>query len=198
GFLVANRLRHHLLEWGERGPVVLLLHGFLEHAHAWDLVAPRLAAAGHHVFALDWRGHGDSEWVGSGGYYHFADYAADLAFLVRALGGRAALVGHSMGATAPMSYTGLEPERGPAPVLVDALGPRALEPDPAPARYEAWIRALERHGERPRRTLTLDDATARLHEHVYRFSLDVARHMAEHGPRVVNGGRQWKFDPLHH
>src|SRR5262249_53812789 len=68
-FIVANRLRHHLLEWSERGPALLLLHGFLEHAHTWDLVAPQLAAAGHHVFALDWRGHGDSEWVGSGGYY---------------------------------------------------------------------------------------------------------------------------------
>ena len=163
-FLVANRLRHHLLEWGEHGPVVLLLHGFLEHAHAWDLVAPRLAAAGHHVFALDWRGHGDSEWVGSGGYYHFADYAADLAFLVRALGGRAVLVGHSMGATAAMSYAGLEPERVPALVLVDGLGPPDLESEPAPHRYEAWIRDLARRGERRHRTLTLEQATARLHE----------------------------------
>ena len=177
--------------------MVLLLHGFLEHAHAWDLVAPRLAAAGHHVFALDWRGHGDSEWVGSGGYYHFADYAADLAFLVRALGGRAALIGHSMGATAAMSYTGLEPDRVPALVLVDGLGPPDLESEPAPQRYEAWIRDLARRGERPRRTFTLDQATARLQQGTFRFSPGVARHMAEHGTRVANGGRQWKFDPLH-
>jgi len=196
-FLVANRLRHHLLEWGEGGPVVLLLHGFLEHAHAWDLVAPRLADAGHHVFALDWRGHGDSEWVGSGGYYHFADYAADLAFLVRALGGRAVLVGHSMGATAAMSYTGLEPERVPALVLVDGLGPPDFESEPAPHRYEAWIRDLARRGERRHRTLTLEQATSRLHARAYHFSLEVARHMAEHGTRVSNGGRRWKFDPLH-
>src|SRR6185436_9723124 len=87
-FIVANRLRLHLLEWGETGPVVLLLHGFLEHAHAWDWVAPRVAEAGFHVFALDWRGHGDSQWVGDGGYYHFADYVADLAAIVRSLGGK--------------------------------------------------------------------------------------------------------------
>ena len=87
-FVTANRLRHHLLEWGESGPVVLLLHGFLEHAHVWYRVAPRLAEEGFHVFALDWRGHGDSDWVGAGGYYHFADYVADLALLVRELGGR--------------------------------------------------------------------------------------------------------------
>src|SRR5215813_5106605 len=66
-FIEANRLRHHLLEWGDGTSLVLLLHGFLEHAHAWHLIGPALAAAGYHVFALDWRGHGDSEWVGSGG-----------------------------------------------------------------------------------------------------------------------------------
>jgi len=57
-FLEANRLRHHLLEWGSGERVVLLLHGFQEHAHAWDFVAPSLAAAGFRVLALDWRGHG--------------------------------------------------------------------------------------------------------------------------------------------
>jgi alpha-beta hydrolase superfamily lysophospholipase len=103
---VANRLRHHLLEWGDAGAVVLLLHGFLEHAHVWDWVAPRLAEAGYHAFALDWRGHGDSAWVGAGGYYHFADYVADLGGLVRALGGRAALVAHSMGGNAAVLYAG--------------------------------------------------------------------------------------------
>ena len=76
--LTANRLRHHLLEWGGGDQVVLLLHGFLEHAHVWELVAPRLAEAGLHVYALDWRGHGDSQWIGAGGYYHFADYLPDV------------------------------------------------------------------------------------------------------------------------
>ncbi len=221
-FVVANRLRHHLLEWRREReerprrpwaagagagapelpvrrerPVLLLLHGFLEHAHTWDLAAPRLAAAGWHVFALDWRGHGDSGWVGSGGYYHFADYAADLAFLVRALGGRAVLVGHSMGATAAMSYAGVEPDRVPALVLVDGLGPPDLDSHGAPERYQAWIADLERAGQRVRRRFQLDDAAARLRERFPRFSPAVARHMAEHGSRCVDGGREWKFDPLH-
>ena len=185
------------MEWGEGGPQVLLLHGFLEHAHAWDLVAPMLAAAGYHVFALDWRGHGDSEWVGSGGYYHFADYSADLAFVLRALGGRTALVGHSMGATSAMSYAGLEPDRVTALVLVDALGPPDMEDQAVPERFESWIRDLERLGERDRRPFTLDEAAARLSERFPRFSPAVARHMAEQGSRTVAGGREWKFDPLH-
>src|SRR5262249_56753377 len=112
----------------------------------------------------------DSEWVGGGGYYHFADYSADLAFLVRALGGRAVLVGHSMGATAAMSYAGVEPERVPALVLVDGLGPPDMETQAAPERYQAWIADLERTGRRVRRRFQLDDAAARLGERLPRFS----------------------------
>ena len=195
--VVANRLRHHLVEWGTDGSIVLLLHGFLEHAHTWDLIAPRLAAAGHHVFALDWRGHGDSEWIGAGGYYHFADYGADLAFVIRALGGRAALVAHSMGATAAMSYAGIEPERVTGLVLVDGLGPPDMESLPAPRRFRTWIGDLERVATRELSPMTLDEATQRLHERFLSFSPAVARHMAEHGTRALPGGVVWKFDPLH-
>src|SRR5262249_58498264 len=39
-FIESNRLRHHLLEWGGRGPGVLLPHGVLEHPPAWDPLAP--------------------------------------------------------------------------------------------------------------------------------------------------------------
>jgi pimeloyl-ACP methyl ester carboxylesterase len=196
-FLVANRLRHHLLEWGAGGPVVFLLHGFLEHAHAWDFVAPRLAAAGLHVLALDWRGHGDSEWVGAGGYYHFADYAADLAGAVAALGGRAALVGHSMGASAALVYAGTAPERVTALVCIDALGPPDSAPESAPERFAAWIADLERAAGRTRAPQPLAAAAAALAERFPRFSPAVARHMAEHGTREEAGGRVWKFDPLH-
>jgi pimeloyl-ACP methyl ester carboxylesterase len=174
-----------------------LLHGFLEHAHVWDLVAPRLAAAGFHVLALDWRGHGDSDWIGAGGYYHFADYTADLAGIVRALGGRAALVAHSMGASAALVYAGTEPERVTALACVDALGPPDTPPDAAPARFAAWLADLERVADRARPDITLEEATARLRERFPGWSDDVARHMAEHATRPDAGRRTWKFDPLH-
>jgi pimeloyl-ACP methyl ester carboxylesterase len=196
-FLTANRLEHHVLEWGERGPIVLLLHGFLEHAHAWDLVAPRLAAAGFRAVALDWRGHGDSGWVGAGGYYHFADYVADLAGVVRALGGRVALVAHSMGASAALLYAGTEPGRVGALVCVDSLGPPDAGVATAPDRFSVWIADLERTAGRAQRPISLDEAAARLRERFPRFSGDVARLMAEQGTREAGGGRIWKFDPLH-
>lgn len=195
--VTANRLRHHLLEWGDTGPAVLLLHGFLEHAHVWDWIAPRLAEAGYHVYALDWRGHGDSDWVGTGGYYHFADYVADLAFLVPELGGRVALVAHSMGGGAAVLYAGTEPQSVTALVSIEGLGPPDSDPEVAPDRFTTWVGDLERVARRSRPPLSLDAAAAMLRERFPRFSPPVARHMALHGSREVEGGRQWKFDPLH-
>jgi pimeloyl-ACP methyl ester carboxylesterase len=176
---------------------VLLLHGFLEHAHAWDLVGPRLADAGFHVLALDWRGHGDSAWIGAGGYYHFPDYAADLGGIVGAFGGRAALVGHSMGAGGAVLYAGTHPSAVTALACIDALGPPDMDPAEVPRRYAAWLGDLAKLAGRERPRVSLADATARLRERFPRFSDAVAAHMALHGTRAENGARVWKFDPLH-
>ena len=197
GWVTANRLRLHLLEWGANGPPVLLLHGFLEHAHAWERAAPRLAAAGFHVFALDFRGHGDSAWVGPGGYYHFADYAADLAGVVRALGGRAALVGHSMGASAALTYAGSEPERVTALVCVDGIGPPDMPVEPAPERFQRWIDDLARVAARPGFAPVPADAVARLRARFPRLPEDAVEALVAHNTRTVDGRRVWKFDPLH-
>lgn len=194
----ANRLTQHLLEWGTEGtPVVLLLHGYLEHAHVWDWTAPRLAAADYHVFALDWPGHGDSEWVGPGGYYHFADYAAVLAGVVRSLGGRVALVGHSMGGTAALIFAGTAPEAVSAVASIEGLGPPGMSPDTAPERYAQWLRDLARIDMNHGRALTLDEATERVRARFPNFSDEIARHIAAYGTRDHNGKRFWKFDPLH-
>jgi pimeloyl-ACP methyl ester carboxylesterase len=195
--ITANRLDLHLLEWGNAGPVVLLLHGFLEHAHVWDWVAPQLADAGHHVFALDWRGHGDSQWIGAGGYYHFIDYVADLASLVRALGGQVSLVAHSMGGGAALLYAGTEPERVRALVAIEGLGVPDTDPSTVPERVVGWLQDLERVERRARGTVAFDAAVTRLRERFPRFSEAIARHWVEHGTRAADGAHVWKFDPLH-
>lgn len=196
-YVESNRLRHHLLDWGGDGPVVLLLHGFLEHAQTWYRVAPHLAAAGYRVYALDWRGHGDSDWVGRGGYYHFIDYTADLAGIVPQLAPRVALVAHSMGGGVAVTYAGAYPDRVTALVSVEGLGVPDGDPDSVPERVRTWIDDLGRAGGRSQRRMTLEAAARRLSEGVFRFSPEIARHMAEHGTRRDGDGYVWKFDPLH-
>jgi pimeloyl-ACP methyl ester carboxylesterase len=57
-------LRLRVLDWGGQGRAhLLLLHGFTGHAHAGDTLA--IALEPHfHVWALDQRGHGDSDAAG--------------------------------------------------------------------------------------------------------------------------------------
>lgn len=196
-FVEANRLRHHVVEWPGDGPPLLLCHGFLEHARVWDFVAPHLVAAGFRPFALDWRGHGDSEWIGRGGYYHFADYVADLDGILRWLGERAAIVAHSMGASAALLYAGTRPERVDALVLVDSTGPPDVDPATAPDRYRTWLADLDRVATRERPSVTLEEATTRLRERFPAFTPEIARHVALHGTRAGGRGRVWSFDPRH-
>ena len=78
---VINHLRLHYLEWGEPdAPPVLVLHGGNQSAHSWDLVSLHLADR-FHVYALDQRGHGDSEWARDSDYASEAMAADALAFL---------------------------------------------------------------------------------------------------------------------
>jgi len=84
------------LHWGEPGAAALvLLHGGGANAHWWDHLAPALADR-FHVVALDFRGHGESDWPATPYAGAFSD---DLDALLEHLGqGDALLMGHSMGA----------------------------------------------------------------------------------------------------
>ncbi len=112
--------------YGEEGPVALLLHGGGQTRHAWRATTQSLAHAGWVAYALDQRGHGDSEWAADGGYAA-ADFAADTTAVARALaqrGGRApVVVGASLGGIAALLALGTmkpgDPPLFSALVLVD-------------------------------------------------------------------------------
>jgi pimeloyl-ACP methyl ester carboxylesterase len=60
GFVIANGIRLHYLDWGGLGPVLILIHGGLDNAHIFDDLAP--AFSDHfRVIAYDLRGHGHSD-----------------------------------------------------------------------------------------------------------------------------------------
>lgn len=98
------------LTWGE-GPLVVLVHGFPDTARTWDLVGPRIAAAGFRVVAPNTRGISPTS-IPADGRYDTDTLARDLIALVAALGETSAiLVGHDFGAAAAYSAAGLAPER---------------------------------------------------------------------------------------
>ena len=124
--VVVNHLRLHLLEWGDpAAPPVVLLHGGNQSAHSWDLVSLHLADR-YHVFALDQRGHGDSEWVRDADYSAPA-MARDAAAFIAQEGLEAPIVfGHSMGGMVTLTLASAHPTIARALVIVD-VGPLVSE-----------------------------------------------------------------------
>jgi pimeloyl-ACP methyl ester carboxylesterase len=79
-------------------PPILIAHGLFGSARNWGVIAKRLSAT-RRVLTVDMRNHGDSPWRESHGY---PDLARDLAEVIAAHGGRADVLGHSMGGKAAM------------------------------------------------------------------------------------------------
>jgi pimeloyl-ACP methyl ester carboxylesterase len=114
----------HVLLRGERtAPTLVLLHGAGANAHWWDHLAPELARR-FRTAALDFRGHGDSDFPEARVTGAFAD---DLEALLAHLDAPdAVLVGHSLGAHVALAHAASPGARTRALVLVDPA--RGLSP----------------------------------------------------------------------
>jgi pimeloyl-ACP methyl ester carboxylesterase len=193
-------LTYNVLEWGPASAetTVVLVHGFLDLSWTWEDVAARLARR-YHVIAPDLRGHGDSDWLGRGGYYHFFDYVPDLDGVIeRCARKRLAIVGHSMGGSIVSYWCGARPGRVAKLALVEGLGPPEIT-SPVPDRTGKWIDAwAEARASAPRVMASVDDAVARLRKFDPLLSEESARRLVARGTDLVpGGGVAWKHDPLH-
>jgi len=131
--VVLRHHRFHYLEWGAPdAPPIVLLHGGHQSAHSWDLVSLALADR-FHIYALDQRGHGDSEWARDEDYA-MATMAADVEAFIAHLGlDRPVVAGHSMGGLVTMTMLKNHPDIARAAVLVD-VGPELSEKGAATIR----------------------------------------------------------------
>jgi pimeloyl-ACP methyl ester carboxylesterase len=193
---ISQRLMLNYVVWGdERKPPVLLVHGGRDHARNWDFVAAALVDDWS-VYAVDLRGHGDSEWA-KGSMYSMPEFTADVAAFIDHLGrGPLPLVGHSLGGGIVLQYAGVFPEKCKRVASVEGLGPGLSSPRPAHERMRSWIKGLrDLEGRRPRHYATLLEATQRMQEANPHLTPEMATHLALHGSRRLDDGTfVWKFD----
>ena len=91
----------------ESGYPIILLHGFPDDAHAYDLMGPPLAEAGYRVLAPYLRGYGPTRFLDDAEprKAQQAAIAQDLQDFMDALGiDRAALSGYDWGGASSMSH----------------------------------------------------------------------------------------------
>lgn len=186
----ADDLLHHYVEYESPSPdavPLILLHGLTSSSIAWSRVAERLAAD-YHVFALDQRGHGASDWAPAD-RYRTADYLADLEAFVDHLGlDRFILVGQSMGGHNTIAFAARHPERLICAVANDI--PLYLERSSAPEAYEEQFPGGRHH------TFTSVEAWIESRREQSSFTPDWAHQLqAEATLHAVEGGWQPKHDP---
>lgn len=111
------------------GPPVVILHGLFGSARNWGSIARRLAKGGRRAIAADLRNHGDSPRDNRMDYGAMAEDVARL--IEERAGGRAAVVGHSLGGKVAMVLALARP----------ALVERLVVVDIAPVAYRATLGA---------------------------------------------------------
>jgi len=87
------------------GPPALLLHGFGQTRQSWGKAAAELGAQGWRAYAIDQRGHGDSD-RSVNAAYQYADFSADVLSLCQTLRARPLVIGASMGGIAALVAQG--------------------------------------------------------------------------------------------
>jgi pimeloyl-ACP methyl ester carboxylesterase len=182
-------MRLHFLEWpGPDDDVVILLHGGGLDAHTWDGIAPALTD-GYRCYALDQRGHGDSEWSPNL-EYGIHSHARDLEAFVEQLGAdRFFLVGHSLGAFVALRFAAANPHRVAGLVAVDAT---------PFAQHNAQVERLLQFATKRTEFTSVDDAvdyTLGFQPQRDRESLraSIARSLRRH----PDGRWTWKHDRRH-
>lgn len=109
------------------GPPVLLLHGFPQDHREFDLILPRLHAAGLRTYALDQRGYSPGARPTAVADYRLSEPTADAVAVLDALGvSRAHVIGHDWGAHVGWLLAARYPDRVRTLTAVSVPHPRGL------------------------------------------------------------------------
>jgi len=124
--VVANGLQFHVQRLGD-GPPLVMLHGLLVgNLATWYFGAAPELSRHHSIMLYDLRGHGRSEFAGTG--YDTATMVADLLALTSDYQSvPMTLVGHSFGGLVALRFALAHPDRVRRLVLVDAPLPCAVD-----------------------------------------------------------------------
>ncbi len=176
------------------GYPTLALHGWLDNANTFDLLAPALPEL--NIVGLDFAGHGRSDHRPPGVHYHSLLDVQDVLAVADQLGWTTfRLIGHSMGAAVASELAALFPERVESAVLIDgflATGGVSAEERLVQNR-EALVRMLQ-PAKAPRAFPNVETMADRVTQATDQ-SLEAARVLVARGHKEVDQGVTWRTDP---
>ena len=190
---LANGLSMRYYQWAGSGPNLVLLHPSSGYGRMWDMTAQCLEGR-LRVFALDQRGHGDTDRPDGG--YAAEDYAEDLHQFLDTLGlGSAIIAGHSLGGRVAQVFAAKYPAQAEGIILVG--GPHYsnffLERD----RVDVVLAGAERMRVSRTEFASREDALEYLRGFRPGDSEEAILHRIEHNARPLSGGGlELKFDQV--
>lgn len=127
-------------------PIILALHGWLDNAASFQLLAPMLDD--YALLALDLPGHGHSAWLGKGSSYLIWSYVPAI---LEAIENHPLLnqqpfyiLGHSLGTGIAMLIASVIPEKILGYIALDSLGPITTPTQQAAAQLKQALLAKEK------------------------------------------------------
>jgi len=129
-FAPVEPMKLELIKEAAQGPAkrvkLLFIHGICTSAWIWrPLFLPYFAGLGYDAYALSLRGHGESEGRENIRKFSLADFADDIGWALKEIGGPIVVIGHSLGGGVLQSFI----QRGGKPagaVLMCSAPPHGL------------------------------------------------------------------------
>ena len=184
------------LRWNVGAPKkVIALHGWLDNAASFSLLAPLLV--GCDVLALDLAGHGrSSKRSGHGAYNIWQDLPEILQVADHLEWESFYLLGHSRGAMIATLLAGCFPGRVQGTCLIDAVLPLTLEESQLPDQLASALTNLSNSATRKTSYYPTEDKALSVRKKgLYPVSSEAARLFAERGLSEDANGFYWHHDP---
>ncbi len=183
------------LAWGpEPATPVLALHGWLDNAASFEPLAQYLPDV--RLVALDFPGHGHSDWRPGTLWYHYIDYVWDVILAVDQLGWqRFHLLGHSLGAAVATAVAAACPERVMDLSLIEAIGPLAERESATGARLKNACADLKKLSTKTRPRYTDIEILVQARAVKGGIDIDSARLLVNRNVTGSDGNLQWRSDP---
>lgn len=182
--------------WGpETGIPVLGLHGWLDNAATFDLIAPLLPEL--RLVAVDFPGHGFSDHLPLCATYNNIDRALQMLQVVDALNwSEFSIIGHSLGGVVGQLMAAIAPERVKKIALIDIIGLISYPSHKVLSQIQLYEQAM-RHPVRHAIYPSMDDAAKKrvVGSSSGPISIKAARVLVEGGMRKTAEGYMWTSDP---
>lgn len=180
--------------WGDAdGLPVIALHGWLDNAASFDLLAPLMK--GCQVVALDMAGHGLSGHRNPQAHYNLWDDLLDILAIADHLGWRQfTLLGHSRGALISVLLAGSMPERISSLLMLDGVWPLPVTPQEAPQQLRQFLTDNKKVDRKKLPGYTTQEQAIKARCKSSGLSESAAKLLITRGLEQTSKGYQWRSD----